>query len=44
MQLFQDRVATRPLTSLGAPELLRVAVGTDEQIDRVLALLSKALP
>jgi len=42
-RLLAQRVATRSLSGVGAPELLRIAVGTPAEIDRLLALLPDAL-
>jgi histidinol-phosphate aminotransferase len=42
-RLYAHGVATRPLSALGAPELLRIAVGTPAEIDGLLALLPNAL-
>lgn len=39
-RLLEHGVATRSLSALGAPELLRVTVGDEAQIDRLLELLS----
>ena len=39
-RLLDAGVATRSLSGLGAPELLRVTVGSDAQIDLLLELLS----
>jgi len=38
-RLLADGLATRSLSALGAPELLRVTVGDERQIDRLLELL-----
>ena len=38
-RLLEHGVATRSLAALGTPELLRVTVGDDAQIDRLLELL-----
>jgi histidinol-phosphate aminotransferase len=38
-QLLEHGVATRSLAALGTPELLRVTVGDEAQIDRLLELL-----
>ncbi len=37
-------VATRSLSGLGAPELLRITVGAPREIDTLLDLLPGALP
>lgn len=39
VQLLKHGVATRSLAALGTPELLRVTVGDEAQIDRLLELL-----
>jgi histidinol-phosphate aminotransferase len=39
-RLLAGGIATRSLAALGAPELLRVTVGSEPQIDRVLELLA----
>ena len=41
-RLLADGVATRSLATLGAPELLRVTVGSEAAIERLLALLGDA--
>jgi histidinol-phosphate aminotransferase len=41
-RLLADGVATRSLAALGAPELLRVTVGSEAAIERLLALLGPA--
>ena len=38
-RLLAEGVATRSLSALGAPEVLRVTVGDEQQIDRLLELL-----
>jgi histidinol-phosphate aminotransferase len=42
--LLRHGVATRSLSGLGSPELLRVTVGDDAQIDRLLELLEQVGP
>jgi histidinol-phosphate aminotransferase len=42
-RLLAQGVATRSLSGLGAPELLRISVGTPAEIDQLLALLPAAL-
>jgi histidinol-phosphate aminotransferase len=42
-RLFAQGVATRSLSGLGSPDLLRVTIGTPDEIDRLLALLPEAL-
>jgi histidinol-phosphate aminotransferase len=42
-RLFAQGVATRSLSGLGAPDLLRIAVGSTAEIDRLLALMPDAL-
>lgn len=39
-RLLAGGIETRSLSGLGAPELLRITVGTPEQIDRLLSLLA----
>jgi histidinol-phosphate aminotransferase len=43
-RLIAHGVATRSLAGLGTPELLRVTVGDEAQIDRLLALLGEPHP
>ena len=40
-RLFAGGVATRSLSGLGCPGLLRVTVGSEEQIARLLELLAE---
>jgi histidinol-phosphate aminotransferase len=40
--LLRDGIATRSLAALGAPELLRITVGAEPQVDRLLARLAAA--
>jgi histidinol-phosphate aminotransferase len=40
-RLLAHGVATRSLAALGSPELLRVTVGDEAQLDRLLELLGK---
>lgn len=40
--LLRDGIATRSLSAVGAPELLRITVGKEPQVDRLLARLTAA--
>ncbi len=44
MKMMKQRIIIRPLTSFGLPQAIRVSIGTEEQNEKLISVLSKISP